>query len=333
VEGAALADGVRLRYRMNGWFAWWFTWATVVIGVAVGLISPTFLADQFGPLLTVTNIAAFLFSFCLYWHGKAFGRREERIRGQVVSDFWFGTTLNPRVGRFDLKLFCEARPGLIAWVLIDLSFAAKQRELHGSVTTPMILVCLFQFWYVADYFLHEEAILSTWDIRHENFGWMLCWGDLVWLPFTYSIQANYLVNNLHDLPWWGVVCIVLLNLCGYVIFRGANIQKHQFRKNPALTVWGRQPVYIDTSQGSFLLASGWWGLARHMNYLGDVLMGLAWCLTCLFGSPLPYSYFAYFVVLLVHRERRDNSLCAARYGTAWDAYCRKVPYRIIPGLY
>jgi hypothetical protein len=80
-----------------------------------------------------------------------------------------------------LKLFGEARPGLIAWVVLDVSFAAKQYEIHGMVTLPMILVCAFHFWYVCDYYLHEEAILTTWDIKHENFGWMLCWGDLVWV--------------------------------------------------------------------------------------------------------------------------------------------------------
>ena len=56
-----------------------------------------------------------------------------------------------------------------------------------------------------DYYLHEEAILTTWDIKHENFGWMLCWGDLVWVPFTYTIQAYYLVEHTHDLPWWGAI--------------------------------------------------------------------------------------------------------------------------------
>lgn len=59
-----------------------------------------------------------------------------------------GAALNPRIGEFDLKLFCEARPGLILWILINLSFAAKQYELHGAITTPMILVNVFHFLYL-----------------------------------------------------------------------------------------------------------------------------------------------------------------------------------------
>ena len=42
--------------------------------------------------------------------------------------------LNPRVGALDLKEFCELRPGLIGWVVLNLGMAAKQLELHGKVT-------------------------------------------------------------------------------------------------------------------------------------------------------------------------------------------------------
>jgi len=41
----------------------------------------------------------------------------------------------------------------------------------------------------------------------------------------------------------------------------------------------------------------------------------------------------YSVAVLVHRERRDHAMCAAKYGPAWEAYCRRVPWRIIPGVY
>jgi protein-S-isoprenylcysteine O-methyltransferase Ste14 len=333
VQGPLLSNGTRLTYKMNGWFAWWLTWAVLGAGFAGQLYSPADLADQFGTLLTTTNIFSYAFCIYLYWHGKHFGMRSERITNNGINDFWLGTALNPRIGNFDLKLFFEARPGLIAWVVLDLAFADKQFQLNGFVSLPMILVCAFHFWYVADFFAHEEAILVTWDIRHENFGWMLCWGDIVWVPFTYTIQAQYLVGHPHDLPWWAVLGIVAINAAGYIIFRGANIQKHRFRKNPERFVWGKPAAYVRTASGSLLLTSGWWGLARHMNYLGDLLMGLAWCLPCGFESPLPYFYIIYLTILLVHRERRDHDMCAQRYGTDWDTYCAEVRYRILPGIY
>jgi protein-S-isoprenylcysteine O-methyltransferase Ste14 len=74
-------------------------------------------------------------------------------------------------------------------------------------------------------------------------------------------------------------------------------------------------------------------MSRHVNYLGDVMMGLAWSLPCGFARPLPYFYVSYLTVLLVHRERRDHARCAEKYGADWEAYCARVRWRIVPGLY
>jgi Delta14-sterol reductase len=329
-EGLPLADGSRLKYRMNGWFSFCFTLALTVILAWLGWLPPTLAYDHFGALVTTVNLAAFALSLFLYGYGRAQGHRGS---GNVIFDYFMGVSLNPRVKDFDFKFFCESRPGLIAWVLINFSLAAKQVQLHGTVTTPMILVCAFHFLYIADYFWHEEAILSTWDIRHERFGWMLCWGDLVWVPFTYTLQAYYLVEHAHELPPWGTGAIVALNLVGYYLFRSANLQKHRFRNDPKALIWGKPPQYITTAAGTRLLTSGWWGVARHVNYLGDLMMGLAWCLPCLFDSIVPYFYIIYFLVLLIHRERRDNGQCLRKYGASWEEYCARVSYRILPGVY
>jgi len=329
--GTPLADGTRLQYRMNGWFTFWCSWAALLVAVFAGWIPPTVGYDQFGPLLTTANLVAFAFAGFLYVSGRR--ARDRHSTGHPVYDYFMGTSLNPRVRAFDFKFFCESRPGLILWVALNASLAAKQYALHGRVTTAMLLVNAFQFLYIADYFFHEEAILTTWDIKHERFGWMLCWGDLVWVPFTYTIQAYYLVTHPHDLSLPATAGIVALNMLGYGIFRSANIQKHRFRRDPSRPVWGREPDYIRTASGSLLLTSGWWGLARHLNYLGDLMMGLAWCLTTGFARPLTYFYIVYFLILLIHRERRDHAMCLAKYGPDWEAYCLKVPWRIVPRVY
>ena len=72
------------------------------------------------------------------------------------------------------------------------------------------------------------------DITTDGFGYMLSFGDLVWVPFVYSLQARYLVFKPVELgPVWTTV-ILLLNLTGYYIFRVANGEKNDFRngKNP-----------------------------------------------------------------------------------------------------
>lgn len=91
--------------------------------------------------------------------------------------------------------------------------------------------------------------------------------------------------------------------------------------------------YMSTSSGRKLITSGWWGRCRHPNYMGDLIMGLAWSLPCGFETPLVYMYVVYFLVLLVHRQIRDDEACQEKYGKDWDKYCKLVPWRIFPYIY
>lgn len=170
------------------------------------------------------------------------------------------------------------------------------------------------------------------DITTDGFGWMLSFGDLAWVPFTYCTQARFLVDHPAALSPLSVIGIVGVKLLGFWIFRGSNGQKNDFRTNP-LAPNVAHLSYLQTRAGSKLLVSGWWGVARHMNYLGDVLMGLAWCLPCGVQSVIPYFYFFYFTGLLVHRERRDEDKCSTKYGDDWKRYCSIVKWRIVPYVY
>ena len=337
VLGAELPGGGRLPYRMNGLFSLVMTFILVAIAHWSGVFSIRELHDQFGALISVMTIFVAFFSIFLYWYGKQY-EQARHLSGKFIHDFWMGTGHNPRVppGRdgLDLKIFCEARPGLILWVLINTSFAYVQYEQYGFVSTSMILVWLFQMFYIVDYFWNEEAILTTMDIKHENFGYMLAFGDLVWVPMTYSLQAHYLIDRVHSLPWWGALVIVGINMLGLYIFRAVNLQKHKFRKDPEdARIWGKKVEYLQTEQGGKLLLSGFWGWSRHFNYVGDILMALSWSLPCLFGSALPYFYPIYFAILLIHRERRDHKFCSKKYGDDWKRYCERVRWRIVPGIY
>ncbi len=332
VQGQPMADGRRLTYRMNGLLAFILTYALLALGVWLGWWKATLAYDHFGPLLVVANLFAFGMAIFLFLHARL-ARVPGPATGHLLVDFFLGAGLNPRLGSFDLKLFFEARPGLIGWTVIVCSLAAAQLEQQGSLSTPMLLVVAFQVIYVLDYFVFEDAILTTLDVMHDGFGWMLCWGDIVWVPFVYCLQAYYLLVQPVDLPPWAVAGVIALNLAGFVLFRWANLQKHTFRRHPDRPIWGQPPAVIATRNGAGLLVSGFWGVARHLNYTGDLMMALAWGLACGFGSILPYFYFLYFTVLLVHREWRDNKRCAARHGQAWQAYTQRVRWRFIPWLY
>lgn len=203
----------------------------------------------------------------------------------------------------------------------------------------------------------ESAILTTMDITTDGFGLMLAFGDLVWVPFIYSIQARYLSVHPIVLGPLYTVLIIAVQLLGFYIFRSSNSEKNRFRTNPDDPKVAHLE-YIQTAKGSKLLTSGWWGTARHINYLGDWLMSWSFCLPTLaagyklvpsilapgsrlvstdgmagYAIPITYFYMLYFAVLLIHREMRDEEKCRRKYGADWEAYCEKVKWRIVPGLY
>ena len=64
-----------------------------------------------------------------------------------LIQFYIGRELNPfSFGSFDLKTLNELRPGLILWVLIDISMVCEQATRRGGfsqVTDSMWLVALF----------------------------------------------------------------------------------------------------------------------------------------------------------------------------------------------
>ena len=70
---------------------------------------------------------------------------------------------------------------------------------HANTTThtpcPSAPPPLRQCLYVLDALYFEKAILTTMDITSDGFGFMLAFGDLAWVPFTYSLQARVLVDH------------------------------------------------------------------------------------------------------------------------------------------
>ena len=294
------------------------------------------LYDNYVPLMTCSIVFSSLLSVYLYIVSFAQGKLladEGSATGKRIYEFFLGRELNPRIGSLDLKEFCELYPGLIGWIALNMGMAQKQMMTYGELSPSMVLINVFQGVYVLDSLYYERAILTTMDITTDGFGFMLAFGDLAWVPFTYSLQARVLVHRSPLLNRWFAHAVIALNSLGYLTFRGSNSQKDIFRTDPNDPRVSHLKT-LPTERGTKLIVSGWWGMSRHINYFGDWLMGLAWCLTTgLEGGPVTYFYAIYFAILLVHRELRDEEACRKKYQGDYDKYCKIVPYRIIPYLY
>lgn len=46
-----------------------------------------------------------------------------------------------------------------------------------------------------------------------------------------------------------------------------------------------------------------------------------------------YFYFLFLLPLLLDRSFRDEQRCSLKYTTAWQEYKRRVPARIVPGIF
>lgn len=346
MEGVELRDGTKLNYRINGLSMSGALVATLLARALsldnYYLPELDFLYNHQPQLIFITIIFSFLLSFFVYFvsfmpltrpNGKGTNERILSINGNSgnpVYDWFIGRELNPRIGAWDIKLYCELRPGMLLLFLINLACLHHQYHSMGKVSDSMIIMNVLQAFYIFDGVLNEEGCLTMMDIATDGFGFMLAFGDLAWLPWLYSLQTRYLSldENFHQLGPKKLWSIVAISAIGYYIFHLSNQQKSDFKQGKL-----NHMKSISTPTGSKLLADGWWALSQHINYFGDWLIGWSWCLPTGAKTPLTYFYVIYFAVLLVHRQTRDEAKCRAKYGKAWEAYEKQVPYKIVPYVY
>ncbi|PNY25626.1 Ergosterol biosynthesis protein ERG4/ERG24, partial [Tolypocladium capitatum] len=379
-EGTVLASGGRLKYRFNTLYSNTVTLAALAAGtVAQGAEFPvwTFIDENYVQILTANLGIAYVLATFVYVRSFSVKAGNEEKRelaagghtGNLLYDWFIGRELNPRVtipliGEVDIKEWCELRPGLMLWIILNCAWCARQYRNYGYVTDSVVCITIVQTLYPVDSWWNEPAILTTMDITTDGFGMMLSFGDLVWVPFLYSMQTRYLSVHPHTLGPVGLAGALSLIGVGFYIFRSANSQKNAFRTNPSDRSVAHLK-YIETKTGSKLLTTGWWGIARHINYLGDWIQAWPYCLpTGLAGYQIlaagtgaqgalvmkdgrevvqgdakgwgmlfTYFYIVYFAILLIHRDGRDDEKCHRKYGEDWEQYKKVVRWRIIPGVY
>jgi Ergosterol biosynthesis ERG4/ERG24 family len=201
--GAVLNDLThRLQYKVNGLLLLGLTVVSLAACVWNGYVPGSWIADHHAELFASANVLALLVSTYLFVVGRL-SRPKNWLRPRsVFDDFIMGAELNPHILGVDVKFF-SYRPSMIGWLLINLSFLCKQYDLLGFVTSRMLLYQVLTAWYVWDYFVHESKMVYTWDIIAEHFGFMLIWGDYVFIPFAFSIQNLFLLRDLRPMGLWG----------------------------------------------------------------------------------------------------------------------------------
>ena len=327
------ATGQPRSYRLNGLLVfaaaqllWWFE--------LTGMQRDWFYRSSLYAVAGGTVLAAILTAIAV------FTQPEGEVKNRLLA-WWFGRAPEMQFfnGRLDLKMYFYVVGGtmlsLNAW-----SGAVWHHENIADLNPGVFLFAAFVTFYVFDYFIFERTMLYTYDIIHERLGFKLFWGGLFVYGWVFIIPMWGLAA--HPDPGlsggWRVLWLIgapALYAAGWVITRGASLQKYTFKRWPDRTFLGVFAPQVIEAGDRKILCSGFWGAARHFNYMGEWCFGLAIALVWgHFGNLWAWIYFVYVIALFLLRQSQDDRHCADKYGPEkWAEYRQRVPYRIVPGIY
>jgi protein-S-isoprenylcysteine O-methyltransferase Ste14 len=256
-----------------------------------------------------------------------------------LADLWFGRSKDVQLGDgfVDAKVWLYLI-GAVMLQLNVLSFAAFHLATFGGnvgrVNPGFLLGCAMLTWFCCEYLIFERIHLWTYDFIAERVGFKLGFGCLAFYPYFYSV-ALWFTADLPDpgIPAWVTVLFGVLFLGGWVLTRGANMQKYFFKTAPGRRFLWLAPEAISDGRHS-LLVNGFWGVSRHVNYLGEIIQAVAIALAAgYFGVWMVWLYPLYYIALFLSRQADDDKVCRAKYGELWDEYTAKVKRKIVPGVY
>ncbi len=331
VRGYVTGDnGEKLTYRLNGLRVLAVTLLAYYGLDHFGVLPRDFLWDHRWEALAGACALGLAFTFAVVLGAPPTGK-------PFLAELFLGRRANPQLlgGLVDAKMYLY----LIGAVMLELnvlSFAAHEAKVNGGVTAISVVVysALFTF-FVSEYLFFEEVHLYTYDFFAERVGFKLGWGCFTFYPFFYCVGlwSAARAPDPHA-PAWLLAAAGLVFFGGWALSRGANLQKFLFKTRPPAKLLGLLAPRTIADGEHTLLVGGFWGVSRHVNYLGEILMALGLTLALARPSdPWPWLYPAYYLALLVPRERDDDRRCAAKYGALWDEYRKRVPHRIVPFVY
>ncbi len=343
-EGTLTAMGNIPRYKDNGLSSYVISLGLFfVCSLGFKWFSPGIVYHHLGDVLGALNITALVFCLFLYFKGKyAPSSTDSGTTGRFLMDYYWGTELYPRIFGWDVKMFTNCRFGMTGWALMVISYAFAQQEITGTMTNSIAISAALISIYLFKFFIWESGYMRSIDIIVDRAGFYICWGCLVWVPALYTSPTMFMVNHPVDLPTWLAVLVFAAGIAAIFINYWADLQRQKVRATQGqCTVFGKPPVVVrakyktDTGveKENLLLASGFWGISRHFHYIPELSAAFLWGCTTGFEYFMPFCYVSFLTLLLFHRAHRDDVKCSLKYGKYWEEYRKRVPYKIIPGIY
>jgi Delta14-sterol reductase len=271
----------------------------------------------------------------------------------LLEHFYCGLSeFNPRgpLG-VDIKMWLYVVGAVLLFLNVLSCLAAAPSSL--AMRTYAALMAFF----VLEYKWNEAIHLQTYDLFRERIGFKLLFGCLAFYPYFYATGGFAIAswgNKAAHFPAWACALTVVLFFSGWTLTRGANLQKaacKEGKKNFSFLFGLIKPsMEILPGSNGRILCGGFWGLSRHINYLGEIIQAVALSLPALwvaggirmtgatsteiFLSILPLLYPLYYVGLFIPRCIDDGKMCEKKYGQKlWQEYCSRVKWNMVPGVW
>lgn len=275
--------------------------------------------------------------------------------GYALYDFFIGREVHPIVKNIDIKLWISRTANINALILLSMIFAQGlqfklNREtdlilgsnnftvenfkllMNNVQFKPTIMVfSIMQIVYILNFIMKEYMITTTFFWQYEGVGYLQIVSSALY-PFYFTTISKHVADTALMLSTNILISACVLFSLGFLIMLNSNDIKYQFRKNPLHPSLARLDT-MATFHGNRLLVSSLWGILRHPNYTGDILIHIVFALPGIMSGHYIAALPAILtIVMLMHRAWRDHSRCQRRYGSAWQRYCKRVPSVLLPKL-
>jgi len=255
--------------------------------------------------------------------------------GNPIVDIYHGRQTNPKFFGIDTKLV-TFRYSMILLALINVVLVTDAIVSAGGKANPaVVLAAAFQVLYAMDALFFEAYYFYSHDALNTGFGFSLV-STYLTFPFLPTLITRYLLTTNPVVQWYYLVLIGIMNFVGYAIFRSSETQRCEFARDPNNPALAHLET-LTTAGNKKLVVSGWNGLVRHPNYLGEILIQWSWVLPAVgslgFTDLVPYYLPFMTTLMLLVRCHQLNQRNKRKYGAAWNTYCERVRSNIIPKVY
>lgn len=344
-------DDSGMTHCFNGFFSSIVSVNTLFLLDYFEIIGKETLLNEYLRLAVVSYIFAVVLSIVLYIKSGYLNKDELNQYGNTgytLYDFFMGREIHPFIKNLDVKIWISRISNITSLILLSLIFTqglqfklTEKNDLsmenlklllsNVQLKPTVVIFSTMQIVYILNFIMREYRITSTFYWQSEGVGYLQTVSSALY-PFYFTTISKHVADTDLVLSTNTLISASLLFVLGFFIMLLSNNIKYEFRKWP-LHLSLANVDSMPTFHGKKLLVSNLWGILRHPNYAGDMLIHSALALPGLLsGQYVAAAPAILTIVMLMHRAWRDHERCKRRYGAAWQRYCKRVPSVLIPKL-